>query len=217
MSLPAYHCPGSYYLARVKPLRTIWIRTQTQAQTQTQTLALRPALPTLLRYRTTTERAASTARRRQPQSITTPHILSHESSTVTVTHRSHSRSPCSSRHFSTTARTMSNSNPSSDAAYLSFLDKANQDTTTSTAQQEPQQGQGFHASKTVDADQRQRVPRVLQDVQVYYVSDSDEPFEPVVLSWRPAADSKWPGEEGKLYLTTVVPVLYVCLYLILSY
>ena len=95
---------------------------------------------------------------------------------------------------------MSNTNnASSDAAYLSFLDKANQPMTsggTASAQQQGQD-QGFHASKTVDEDQKQRIPRALTDLTAYYVSDTDEPFEPVVLGWKDAGDAKWPGEGGQ--------------------
>ncbi|KAI9820668.1 MAG: hypothetical protein M1827_005037 [Pycnora praestabilis] len=64
---------------------------------------------------------------------------------------------------------------SSDADYASFLDKANQDTGTSRVSSKP----GTATTKGVDSD----VPKALQDVEQYYVSEADEPFEPVSLKW----------------------------------
>ena len=64
----------------------------------------------------------------------------------------------------------------SDAEYGSFLDQANQDTgggqTASTASKKVN-------LKTIDS----AVPAPLKKIDAYYVSDADEPFEPVSLKW----------------------------------
>jgi hypothetical protein len=67
---------------------------------------------------------------------------------------------------------------SSDADYAAFLDKANQDTgsaeTTSASQKKS------YGTKSVNT----AVPKVLEQVEEYYISDSDEPFEPVALEFE---------------------------------
>jgi hypothetical protein len=63
---------------------------------------------------------------------------------------------------------------SSDADYASFLDKANQDTGSVQQQDTSKKGYG---TKSVDT----AVPQVLEKVEEYYISDADEPFEPVAL------------------------------------
>ena len=68
---------------------------------------------------------------------------------------------------------------SSDADYAAFLDKANQDTGSAQAQESSKTGYG---TKSVDT----AVPRALQSVDEYYVSDADEPFEPVALQYSKA-------------------------------
>ncbi|KAF2865348.1 hypothetical protein BDV95DRAFT_586755 [Massariosphaeria phaeospora] len=62
----------------------------------------------------------------------------------------------------------------SDQDYTAFLDKANQDTGSVTTQQSKSYG-----TKSVNTE----VPKVLQSVEEYYVSDADEPFEPVALKF----------------------------------
>ncbi|KAI9697272.1 MAG: hypothetical protein M1836_004836 [Candelina mexicana] len=64
---------------------------------------------------------------------------------------------------------------SSDADYAAFLDKANQDTGISTA---PAKGDSA-TTKTSSTD----IPQNLQEVEQYYVSEADEPFEPMSLKW----------------------------------
>ena len=64
----------------------------------------------------------------------------------------------------------------SDDAYSSFLDQANQDTGASKVSTKSKSA----ATKAVDSD----VPVTLQKVDQYYVSESDEPFEPVSLKWN---------------------------------
>ena len=66
---------------------------------------------------------------------------------------------------------------SSDDAYSSFLDQANQDTGAGKAS--AQSKRQTASTKAVDTD----VPAVLQKVEQYYTSEADEPFEPVSLEW----------------------------------
>lgn len=68
---------------------------------------------------------------------------------------------------------------SSDAAYASFLDKANQDT-GEAQQQSTESGKKSYGSKSVDT----AVPTALEQVEEYYISDADEPFEPVALKYE---------------------------------
>ncbi|CAG8896973.1 unnamed protein product [Penicillium egyptiacum] len=86
--------------------------------------------------------------------------------------------------FSTSPRTMS-----SDDAYMSFLDKANEDVSGSA----PQQGAGTVKTETVHSSLS--VPKPLQSVDAYYISDTDEPFEPVALKWDGAAKGAWPSAD----------------------
>jgi hypothetical protein len=64
---------------------------------------------------------------------------------------------------------------SSDADYAAFLDKANQDTGAATAQTSKKVG-----TKAVDT----AVPGALEGIEAYYISDADEPFEPVALKFE---------------------------------
>ena len=78
---------------------------------------------------------------------------------------------------------------SSDDAYVSFLEKANQDPSAGTTTTAP----SAIKLKMVDAD----VPTTLQKIdQYYYTSEADEPFEPVSLKWEgkemPSASASYP-------------------------
>lgn len=64
---------------------------------------------------------------------------------------------------------------SSDEAYSSFLDQANQDTGVGKASTQSSSA----TAKAIDTD----VPVSLQKIEQYYQSEADEPFEPVSLSW----------------------------------
>ena len=64
---------------------------------------------------------------------------------------------------------------SSDADYAAFLDKANQGT-AQTEQQSPSKSYGTKSVNTA-------VPKALEQVEEYYTSDADEPFEPVALTF----------------------------------
>jgi len=66
---------------------------------------------------------------------------------------------------------------SSDADYAAFLDKANQDTgSAETKDASQKKSYGTNSVNTA-------VPKALEQVEEYYVSDSDEPFEPVALEF----------------------------------
>ncbi|KAL8703584.1 MAG: hypothetical protein Q9201_003232 [Fulgogasparrea decipioides] len=64
---------------------------------------------------------------------------------------------------------------SSNDAYASFLDQANQDTGASRASTTSESA----TTKAVDTE----IPVGLQNVEQYYTSEADEPFEPVSLEW----------------------------------
>lgn len=79
---------------------------------------------------------------------------------------------------STVKRTMS-----SDADYASFLDKANQDTSGSAQQTSAGNTTdgGFASTKAVNTS----VPSHLKSLDdAFYMSETDEPFEPVALEFQ---------------------------------
>ena len=65
---------------------------------------------------------------------------------------------------------------SSDAEYAAFLDKANEDVQPAAQQDVGKTGYGTKSVNTA-------VPKALESVEEYYVSDADEPFEPVALEF----------------------------------
>jgi hypothetical protein len=79
---------------------------------------------------------------------------------------------------------------SSDDAYMSFLDKANADLNSGRSQPETQSSSAAARTETVDVNVK--VPTPLTSVDAYYISDTDEPFEPVALKWEGAAKGNWP-------------------------
>lgn len=95
--------------------------------------------------------------------------------------------------FSTTSLTMS------DDAYSSFLDKANSDLNAGRSQQ----GGGTTRTETVDTNVK--VPAPLQSVDAYYISDTDEPFEPVAFKWEGASKGTWPSAGTFKILFNVSP------------
>lgn len=86
---------------------------------------------------------------------------------------------------------------SSDEAYSSFLERANQDTGTS---KEDSSTTAAINTKNVDTD----VPQQLQHINQYYTSEVDEPFEPVSLSW----DGPELPSEGKNTPTLFAVVVF---------
>ncbi|KAJ9247082.1 hypothetical protein DTO195F2_9220 [Paecilomyces variotii] len=77
---------------------------------------------------------------------------------------------------------------SSDNSYLAFLNKANED--LNAGRVAPQQS---NAVRTQSVDVDVTVPAPLRAIDTYYVSETDEPFEPVVLKWEGASRGLWPG------------------------
>jgi len=63
----------------------------------------------------------------------------------------------------------------SDADYEAFLNKANQDSSGGEATTQSKS----YGTRSINTD----VPKALQSVDEVYVSDADEPFEPVALSY----------------------------------
>ncbi|KAL8947799.1 MAG: hypothetical protein Q9222_005956 [Ikaeria aurantiellina] len=65
---------------------------------------------------------------------------------------------------------------SSDDAYSSFLEQANQDTGGSNVTTQD----NTSSTKAVDSE----IPPALLKIEQYYTSEADEPFEPVSLQWE---------------------------------
>lgn len=86
----------------------------------------------------------------------------------------------------TLARTMS-----SDDSYLAFLNKTNED--LNAGRVAPQQQQKSNVVRTEAVDVDVSVPAPLRAIDTYYVSETDEPFEPVVLKWEGATRGVWPN------------------------
>ncbi|GAB7352799.1 hypothetical protein MBLNU459_g3418t1 [Dothideomycetes sp. NU459] len=78
---------------------------------------------------------------------------------------------------------------SSDQDYASFLDKANQDTGASKTSNKDDK---FARTKAVDT----TIPGSLKGLDAFYMSDSDEPFEPVALKSKSSSLDK--ASFGKL-------------------
>lgn len=92
----------------------------------------------------------------------------------------------------------------SDADYMSFLDKANQDVSGGDPKQGDMETQTVHSSISV--------PEALKSVEIrniYYVSDTDEPFEPVALERdEKSPRAEWPG--AGMSLTCSFAPLFPC-------
>jgi hypothetical protein len=78
----------------------------------------------------------------------------------------------------------------SDDAYTSFLDKANSDLNAGRSQQG---GSTARTARTETVDTNVKVPAPLHSVDTYYISDTDEPFEPVTFKWDRASKGIWPS------------------------
>ena len=101
----------------------------------------------------------------------------------------------------------------SDDNYLSFLDKANADRDAGQQPQPQTQSQSQSQSQTRTLDADAQIPASLTSVDAYYISDADEPFEPVVLKRDGAAEGSWPGACMSLLL----PHIYIYIYKSISY
>lgn len=78
---------------------------------------------------------------------------------------------------------------SGDDAYTSFLDKANADLDAGRQQQAAPSAATATRASAVDADEP--VPAALAGVEAFYISETDEPFEPVVMRW---GEGEFPDE-----------------------
>ncbi|KAG9185736.1 hypothetical protein G6011_07067 [Alternaria panax] len=85
---------------------------------------------------------------------------------------------------------------SSDTDYAAFLDKANQD--TGSAEPKDASQKQSYGTKSVNT----AVPKILEQVEEYHVSDSDEPFEPVALKFK--GDSVFADDLKKLIGSSAV-------------
>lgn len=83
---------------------------------------------------------------------------------------------CNRQTFSISSSIQHTRTMSSDDAYSSFLDQANQDTGASKASTTSKEA----IIRSVDTE----VPVGLQNVELHYTSEADEPFEPVSLRWN---------------------------------
>ncbi|KAF9893765.1 hypothetical protein FE257_009935 [Aspergillus nanangensis] len=79
----------------------------------------------------------------------------------------------------------------SDDAYMSFLDKANADLNSAGAEQTGKSS----IARTETVSVNVRVPPPLTSVDSYYISETDEPFEPVALKWEGASKGVWPDSS----------------------
>ena len=89
---------------------------------------------------------------------------------------------------------------SSDESYLSFLNNANADVSqpqASTSATAAPTTQSIHLTETI--------PASLSTIhETIYTSETDEPFDPVVLKWADASGGIWPDKTQ--FATMVSPV-----------
>lgn len=82
----------------------------------------------------------------------------------------------------------------SDSDYMDFLNKANAQRDAGSGQQANTESSApSQKAITKTVEQGTTVPSALKEVDAYYISETDEPFEPVVLKWEGASQGKWPS------------------------
>ncbi|RAK71565.1 uncharacterized protein BO72DRAFT_501804 [Aspergillus fijiensis CBS 313.89] len=84
---------------------------------------------------------------------------------------------------------------SSDDAYMSFLNKANADLDTARNNQQTSSS-GGGAARTETIHTGVSIPGPLASVDAFYISETDEPFEPVALKWDGAHRGVWPDASN---------------------
>jgi hypothetical protein len=91
-----------------------------------------------------------------------------------------------------------------DEDYMAFLDKANQDPNEGYAKPASTSAGGKKLLKAMDdgAEVPAAIKEVTSSKDQVYTSDSDEPFEPVVLAWNEAGKTLPDEGEFPLSLTT---------------
>lgn len=111
------------------------------------------------------------------------------------------------RSTSTQRTTLFNSRPpssirtmASDSDYMAFLDKANKQRDAGKDEAHTEESsQPSKQVRTETVEKGVKVPEQLKKVDAYYMSETDEPFEPVALSWKGASSGEWP-ENGMLLI-----------------
>ncbi|KAH8706006.1 hypothetical protein BGW36DRAFT_422529 [Talaromyces proteolyticus] len=91
----------------------------------------------------------------------------------------------------------------SDSDYMDFLNKANQQRDAGI--DKPQAESTAPSSQQVrtrTVETSAKVPDVLKKVDSFYISETDEPFEPVALEWEGASRGKWPTPDQFASLIT---------------
>jgi hypothetical protein len=86
-----------------------------------------------------------------------------------------------------TTRTMA-----SDSDYMAFLNKANSQREAGSGQPHTESSAPSQQIRTQSIEPGAAVPGALKEVDAFYTSETDEPFEPVVLKWDGAAQGTWP-------------------------
>lgn len=82
---------------------------------------------------------------------------------------------------------------------MAFLDKANKQ--RDAGRDEAHTEESTKPSKQVRTETVEsgvKVPEELKKVDAFYISETDEPFEPVALGWQGASSGKWPGNGAFL-------------------
>ncbi|PYI16499.1 hypothetical protein BO86DRAFT_381334 [Aspergillus japonicus CBS 114.51] len=87
---------------------------------------------------------------------------------------------------------------SSDDAYMSFLNKANADLDTARSNQQTSSSTSSQdrAARTETVHTGVSIPGPLTSVDAFYISETDEPFEPVALKWDGANRGVWPDASN---------------------
>ncbi|KAL3474373.1 hypothetical protein BJX99DRAFT_231733 [Aspergillus californicus] len=146
-------------------------------------------LPPSLHKTPTFRHFSSTPNNDQPLSSPRATVLRNQATHANLRAPHHSRpTPTPTNPTFSISRAMS-----SDDAYMSFLNKANAD--RDTGRSESQQTTQSSPARTETVDVNVSVPAPLTSVKEYYISDSDELFEPVALKWQGAQRGVWPGSS----------------------
>lgn len=96
----------------------------------------------------------------------------------------------------------------SDEEYAAFLDKVNQDPSAGVSTTAQSHTPETATLTTKSADLGQDIPTVINDVESFYVSETDEAFESVALDWDGAGQGKWPS-EGMFFSEPAISIVYV--------
>jgi hypothetical protein len=81
----------------------------------------------------------------------------------------------------------------SDSDYMAFLNKADSQREAGTSQPHTESSEPSQQIRTKTGEPGAAVPSALKEVDAFYISETDEPFEPVVLKWEGAAQGSWPS------------------------